>query len=44
MSVGLVIVTFNAERHIVRCLEAVRRQTRVPDRLIIVDSAAAIAR
>lgn len=38
MRVGLVIVTFNAERHIVRCLEAVQRQTRVPDRLIIVDS------
>jgi len=38
MRVGLVIVTYNAERHIERCLEAVQRQARVPDRVIIVDS------
>ena len=38
MRVGLVIVTFNAERHIGRCLEAVNRQTRRPDRVIIADS------
>jgi GT2 family glycosyltransferase len=38
MKVGLVIVTFNAEQYIVRCLEAVNRQTRRPDRVIIADS------
>ena len=38
MRVGLVIVTFNAERHIGRCLEAVHRQTKPPDRTIVVDS------
>jgi GT2 family glycosyltransferase len=38
VKVGLVIVTFNAESHIVRCLEAVSRQTRPPDRIIIADS------
>jgi len=38
MRVGLVIVTYNAERHIERCLEAVQRQTRPPDRIVIVDS------
>jgi GT2 family glycosyltransferase len=38
MRVGLVIVTYNAERHIDRCLEAVSRQHRAPERILIVDS------
>jgi len=38
MTVGLVIVTYNSQAHIVRCLDAVRRQTRRPDRIVIVDS------
>ena len=38
MTVGLVIVTFNAERHIARCLEAVQRQTHEPRRIIVIDS------
>src|SRR5436189_2268475 len=39
MRVGLVIVTFNAEPHIARCLEAVHRQMRAPDRIVLVDNA-----
>jgi GT2 family glycosyltransferase len=38
MRVGVVIVTFNAERHIERCLAAVNGQTRRPDRIVIADS------
>ena len=38
MTVGLVIVTFNAQVHIARCLDAVACQTRRPDRLVVVDS------
>src|SRR5262245_64754497 len=38
MAVGLVIVTFNAHVHIARCLDAVQRQTRLPDRVLVVDS------
>ena len=38
MTVGLVIVTFNAAAHVARCLDAVRRQTRPPDRVVVVDS------
>jgi GT2 family glycosyltransferase len=38
MTVGLVIVTFNAERHIARCLEAVQRQTHVPYKIVVIDS------
>jgi len=38
MRVGLVIVTFNAERHVDRCLQAVHQQTKPPDRVILVDS------
>lgn len=38
MKVGLIIVTFNAERHIERCLEAVKCQTRPPERVVIADS------
>jgi GT2 family glycosyltransferase len=38
VTVGLVIVTFNAEAHVQRCLEAVQRQTRLPDRIVVADS------
>jgi GT2 family glycosyltransferase len=38
MKAGLVIVTFNAEGHIQRCLEAVKSQTRPPDRVVVADS------
>jgi GT2 family glycosyltransferase len=38
MTVGLVVVTFNAERHIARCLDAVKRQTRAPNRILLVDN------
>jgi GT2 family glycosyltransferase len=37
MTVGLVVVTFNAEPHIARCLEAVKRQRCAPTRVLIVD-------
>lgn len=38
MTVGLVIVTYNAAPHIVGCLESVAAQTRRPDRLVVVDN------
>lgn len=38
MRVGLVIVTFNGDQHIARCLEAVAAQTRPPDRVIVADN------
>jgi GT2 family glycosyltransferase len=38
VTVGLVIVTYNAAAEIARCLEAVAAQTRRPDRLIVADS------
>jgi GT2 family glycosyltransferase len=38
MRVGLVIVTYNAETSIRRALDAVAAQTRLPDRLVILDN------
>src|SRR4051812_16544686 len=38
MTVGLVIVTFNAAAYIGRCLEAVAAQNRQPDRIIVADN------
>lgn len=39
MTVGLVLVTFNAEAYIRRALAAVAGQTRLPDMVVIVDNA-----
>ena len=39
MTVGLVLVTYNAEAYICRALAAVAAQTRPPDEVVIVDNA-----
>jgi GT2 family glycosyltransferase len=39
MTVGLVIVTYNAASFIERCVSAVAAQTRRPDRVLVVDNA-----
>lgn len=38
MTVGLVVVTFNAAAHIDQCLDAVAAQTRRPDRIVVADN------
>jgi GT2 family glycosyltransferase len=38
MTVGLVIVTYNAEAYVARCLEAVAAQTRHPERVVVADN------
>lgn len=37
--VGVVIVTYNARLYIARCLAALSQQTRLPDRIVMVDNA-----
>jgi GT2 family glycosyltransferase len=39
MTIGLVIVTYQARSHIVRCLEAVAGQSLRPERIVLVDNA-----
>lgn len=39
MNVALIIVNYNSGALLERCLDAVRRQTRSPDRVIVVDNA-----
>ncbi len=41
MTVGVVIVTFNAAEYIATCLTAVAEQSRRPDRVVIFDNASA---
>lgn len=38
VTVGLVVVTYNSTEQVERCLQAIRSQTRKPDRIVIADS------
>ncbi|QPJ62183.1 MAG: glycosyltransferase family 2 protein [Candidatus Nitronauta litoralis] len=38
-TVAVIIVNYNAGKHLTRCLEALGRQTRKPDRILLIDNA-----